>query len=90
MDLESYERWDEYSKARDIMLKMTDSKHSAWYIARSDDKRRARLNCISHILSQIHPKKLSRPKINLPKRAGKQKYDDQAIFKGRTFVPEKY
>jgi polyphosphate kinase 2 len=90
MDLESYERWDEYSKARDIMLKMTDSKHSAWSIVRSDDKRRARLNCISHILSQIHVKKLSRPKIRLPKRSGKQKYDDQAALKGRTFVPEKY
>jgi polyphosphate kinase 2 len=90
MDLESYERWDEYSKARDIMLKMTDSMHSPWYIVRSDDKRRARLNCISHILSQIHVKKLSRLKISLPRRAGKQKYDDQAIFKGRAFVPEKY
>ena len=77
MDLESYPRWDEYSKARDLMLKTTDSKHAPWYIVRSDDKRRARLNCISHILSQIPFKKLTRPKVKLPKRPDKNKYDDQ-------------
>ena len=56
MDIESYDRWYEYSRARDMMLKMTDSKHAPWFIVRSDDKRRARLNCISHILSQIPTK----------------------------------
>jgi len=90
MDVESYNRWDEYSRARDLMLKTTDSKHAPWYIIRSDDKRRARLNCISHILDQIPFKKVWRPKIKLPKRASKQKYDDQAIFRGRNFVPERY
>src|SRR5262252_7015545 len=50
MDLESYRRWYEYSRARDMMLSKTDSKHAPWYIVHSDDKRRARLNCISHIL----------------------------------------
>ena len=53
MDLESYGRWYDYSRARDMMLKATDSKHAPWYIVRSDDKRRARLNCISHMLRLI-------------------------------------
>src|SRR5215470_4936333 len=57
MDLVSYERWYDYSRARDLMLKVTDSKHAPWYIVRSDDKRRARLNCISHILNIIPFKK---------------------------------
>jgi predicted component of type VI protein secretion system len=90
MDIESYSRWDEYSRARDLMLKTTDTKHAPWHIVRSDDKRRARLNCISHILSRIPVKKVARPKIKLPKRASKQKYDDQAGLKGRTFVAERY
>src|SRR5277367_6180722 len=63
MDLESFGRWYEYSVARDLMLKATDSKHAPWFIVRSDDKRRARLNCISHILSQIPTKRVTRPKI---------------------------
>ena len=90
MDLESYGRWYDYSRARDRMLKMTDSKHAPWYIVRSDDKRRARLNCIAHILSQIPFKKVARPKIKVPKRTSKQKYDDQATLKGRNFVVERY
>jgi polyphosphate kinase len=90
MDVESYDRWYDYSRARDLMLKMTDSKHAPWYIVRSDDKRRARLNCISHILSQIPAKKVKRPKIKLPKRANRRKYDDQSTLKGRNFVSERY
>jgi polyphosphate kinase 2 len=90
MDIESYPRWDEYSKARDLMLKTTDSKHAPWYIVRSDDKRRARLNCISHILSRVPYKKVARPKVKLPKRPDKNKYDDQAGLKGRNFVVERY
>jgi polyphosphate kinase len=89
MDVESYRRWDDYSKARDVMLEATDSRHAPWYIARSDDKRRARLNCISHILDQIRFKKISRSRVRLPKRA-KQKYDDQAGLKGRNLVPERF
>ena len=58
MDLESYERWYQYSKARDIMLKATDTKFAPWHIVRSDDKRRARLNCISHILKTVPPGKV--------------------------------
>ena len=90
MDVKSYARWYGYSKARDLMLKVTDSKHAPWYIVRSDDKRRARLNCISHILSLIPFKKIARPNVKLPKRSTKDKYDDQAPLKGKKFVPERY
>jgi polyphosphate kinase len=90
MDLKSYSRWYDYSRARDMMLKATDSKHAPWYIVRSDDKRRARLNCISHILSLIPHKGIPHKKIQLPKRSSKEKYEDQAALKGRHFVPERY
>jgi hypothetical protein len=90
MDLESFRRWYDYSKSRDMMLKATDSKHAPWYIVRSDDKRRGRLNCISHILSSIPYKKIRRDKVKLPPRSNKGKYDDQATLKGRNFVAERY
>ena len=90
MDLESYKLWDEYSKARDMMLKATDTDYAPWNIVRSDDKRRARLNCIAHLLSQIPYKKVAREKVKRPDRAKKRAYDDQATLKGRNFVPEKY
>jgi len=90
MDLESYKHWYEYSKARDMMLQATDSKHAPWYIIRSDDKRQARLNCISHILSLIPHKATKTEKIKLPKRISKGRYDDQRVLKGRHFVPERY
>jgi polyphosphate kinase len=75
MDTESYGRWYEYSRARDMMLEKTDSKHARWHIVRSDDKRRGRLNCISHILRSIPYKKVPRTKVKLPKRSDKGKYD---------------
>jgi polyphosphate kinase len=90
MDVESYRQWYAYSKARDLMLKTTDSKHAPWFIARTDDKRRARLNCIAHILSLIPYKKIPRTKVKLPKRENKNEYDDQASLKGRHFVAERY
>jgi polyphosphate kinase 2 len=90
MDLESYRRWYDYSRARDMMLRKTDSKHAPWYVVRSDDKRRARLNCISHVLNRIPFEKVSRPKIKLPKRSNKHKYDDHASLNGMKFVAEKY
>jgi polyphosphate kinase 2 (PPK2 family) len=90
MDLESYRRWYDYSKARDLMLEATDSKHAPWYIVRTDDKRRARLNCISQILSRIPYKKIRHEKVKLPKRLDKHIYDDRASLKGRHFVAEKY
>jgi polyphosphate kinase 2 len=88
MDVESYSRWYDYSRARDKMLKATDSKHAPWYIVHSEDKRRGRLNCISHILSTIPYKKIHRPKVKLPKRSDKGAYDDGASLKGRRVVRE--
>jgi len=90
MDLASYARWYEYSRARDMMLAATDTPHAPWYVLRSDDKRRARLNCIEHILSLIPHKKLQREKVELPQRSNKGKYDDQATLEGRRFIPERY
>ena len=90
MDLESYSRWYDYSRARDKMLKATDTEDAPWHIVRSDDKRRARLNCISYFLSLIPYEKAPRDKVKLPKRSTKDEYDDQAALKGRTFVPEAY
>jgi polyphosphate kinase 2 len=90
MDLPSRAKWFDYSRARDMMLEATDTKHAPWYILRSDDKERARLNCLTHILSLIPYKKVPREKVKLPKRSMKGAYDDQASLKGRKFVPEKY
>ncbi len=90
MDLESFRRWYEYSRARDQMLEATDSKHAPWYIVRSDDKKKARLNCISHLLGMIPYGKVPRDKVKLPKRKTKDSYDDQVRLKGRHSVPEKY
>ncbi|MFO0969444.1 MAG: polyphosphate kinase 2 [Gemmataceae bacterium] len=88
MDLESYSRWYAYSRARDMMLEATDTEDAPWHIVRSDDKKRARLNCINHLLTLIPYKKPPREKIKLPKRSHKEEYDDQATLKGRRFVPE--
>jgi polyphosphate kinase 2 len=90
MDLESFARWYAYSRARDMMLEVTDTKDAPWYIVRSDDKRRARLNCIAHLLTLIPHKEVDRHKVKLPKRSTKGEYDDQETIKDRTFVPEKY
>jgi polyphosphate kinase 2 len=88
MDLESYGRWYDYSRARDGMFKATDVKHSPWHVVRSDNKRRARLNCIAKMLELIPYKEVSRPKVKLPKRSMKNAYDDQASLRGRNFVLE--
>ena len=90
MDLESYRRWYDYSRARDRMLEATDSSDAPWYIVRSDDKRRARLNCISHILKSIPYKKIVHAKVKLPKRITKCRYDDQATLRGWHFIEELY
>ncbi|HWK51470.1 MAG TPA: hypothetical protein VNR40_16360, partial [Steroidobacter sp.] len=74
MDLQSYGRWYDYSRARDDMFKATDTKWAPWYVARTDDKRKGRLNIISHLLSQIPYKKAPRPKVKLPKRQGPKGY----------------
>jgi polyphosphate kinase 2 len=88
MDIESYSRWYDYSRARDIMLKTTNTKHAPWIAVRSDDKRRARLNCISHLLEQIPWKRVSRKRIKLPSRSQKGRYNDS--LKGVKFVAERY
>jgi len=90
MDLESFRRWYEYSRARDKMLEATDSKHAPWNLVRSDDKRKARLNCISHFLSMIPYKKVPRERVKLPKRSDKHSYDDQKSIKGHKFIRERY
>ncbi|BCA56016.1 polyphosphate kinase 2 [Nitrospira sp. KM1] len=90
IDLPSREKWYEYSRARDLMLESTDTKHAPWYVVRSDDKRRARLNCIHHLLSLIPYKKVKRTALQLPERSKKHKYDDQATLKGRHFIPQGY
>jgi polyphosphate kinase len=90
MDLPSRKRWYDYSRARDIMLKKTDTRIAPWYIVRSDDKRTARLNLISHLLSRIPHKKLPSDKVKLPKRSSKGEYDDVKSLARRRFVPERY
>jgi hypothetical protein len=90
MDLPARSKWFEYSRARDRMLEVTDTDFAPWHILRSDDKRRARLNCIAHILSQVPYKRIKRQRIELPKRSMRDAYDDQASLKGRRFVPEIY
>jgi polyphosphate kinase len=90
MDTESYRQWYDYSRARDLMFKATSSKHAPWYIIRSDDKRRARLNCISHLLKSIPYKRVRRDKVRLPKRSNKGRYNDQAALRGMSFVAERY
>jgi polyphosphate kinase 2 len=89
-DLCSRSKWFEYSRARDIMLEATDTEFAPWYIVPSDDKRRARLNCISHLLGLVPYKKLSRKKVKLPPRSKRDAYDDQATLAGRRFVPRRY
>ena len=90
MDLPSRSKWYEYSRARDAMLQATDTPHAPWHIVRSDDKKRARLNTISHLLSRIPYEKVPREKVKLPKRDMKHAYDDLASLHGRAFIPEKY
>ena len=90
MDVESWKRWYDYSHARDQMLKATDTDESPWYIIRSNDKKKARLNCITHLLSLIPYKKVPREKIKLAARGKKGRYDDRVELTARHFVPEKY
>lgn len=90
MDLPSRRRWYDYSRARDNMLRRTDTRMAPWYIVRSDDKRRARLNTIAHVLSSIPHKKLPADRIKLPARSTKDAFDDEASIARRRFVRERY
>ena len=88
MDLEAHRRWYDYSRARDDMLQATDTQHAPWYIVDSNDQRRARLNCISHLLTLIPYKEIKRAKIKLPKRQKRKGY----VEPERTYrhVPQAY
>jgi polyphosphate kinase 2 (PPK2 family) len=88
MDLKSYSRWYDYSRARDEMFAATDTSWAPWFVVNSDDKKRARLNIISHLLSQIPYKEVPREKIKLPKRqkAGGYKESSHPL----KLVPELY
>jgi polyphosphate kinase 2 len=90
MDLPGYEKWYEYSLARDRMLAASDTEHAPWHILRSDDKKRARLNGIAHILSLIPYERIKRKTVDLPKRDTRRKYDDKASIADRRFIPERY
>jgi polyphosphate kinase len=90
MDLPSRERWYEYSKARDIMLQATDTDFAPWHIVRSNDKKRARLNLISHLLEHIPYEAIPAKKVKLPKRSQKEAYDDEATMTERHWIEEKF
>jgi polyphosphate kinase 2 len=89
-DLCSRSKWYAYSLARDVMFEATDTKFAPWYIVPSDDKRRARLNCISQLLELIPYKKLPKKKVTIPDRAAQDAYDDRTSLEGRRFVPAKF
>jgi polyphosphate kinase 2 len=86
MDIKSYTRWDDYTKARDDMFAASDTAWAPWYVARSEDKQRVRLNIISHLLSRIPYKSLPREKVKLPKRKVRAQPPADSV----KVVPEKY
>ena len=90
MDLPSRERWYDYSRARDLMLEATDTDFAPWYIVRSDDKKRARLNIISHFLGLLPYEAAKRDKVKLPSREKKHAYDNEATIKDRRWIEEKF
>jgi polyphosphate kinase 2 len=87
MDLKSYSRWDDYTRARDEMFEATDSSWAPWYVVRSDDKKKARLNIISHILSKVPYKKAPREKVSLPRRERTKYKSPSHKYK---YIPERY
>ncbi len=90
MDLKSYSRWYDYSRARDEMFKATSHDAAPWYVIRSDDKKRARLNGIKHILSLIPYKRIKRDKVKLPPRSNKDRYNDELDLKKVKLAKEVY
>jgi hypothetical protein len=88
MDLESHHRWYDYSRARDAMFRATDTEISPWYVVRADDKRRARLNCIAHLLDQVPYQRMQLDEIRLPARQRSRGYVEPD-YPWR-FVPEQY
>jgi len=89
MDLASRERWEDYSKAKDEMFAYTDTKESPWYVVEADDKNRARLNCIHHLLSKINYEDLTPKEIKLPERKEKRGYI-RPPMEAQTFIPDIY
>ena len=89
MDIESRERWVEYSRAKDVMLKHTDKKRTPWHIVNADNKKKARLNCIAHLLRQVSYKDLRPVQLDLPPRQPDDGYVRPKKSKQR-WVPEKY
>lgn len=88
MDVKSYSRWYDYSRARDAMFDATSHPVAPWYVVRSDDKKKARLNGIKHILSQIPYKRIKRDKVHLGKRSNKHRYDDKLDLRKAKLVRE--
>ena len=89
MDVEARSRWVEYSRAKDVMMKYTDIKQAPWYVVNADNKPKARLNCIAHLLSQIPYEDLTPDRIELPPRQSNQGYV-RPPYEDQTFVPEVY
>jgi len=88
MDVKSYNRWYDYSRARDAMFAATDTGWAPWYVARSEDKKRVRLNIISHFLARVPYKDEPRPKVKLPDRQNDKSYrEPDYAYK---WVPEKF
>ncbi len=88
MDLESHRRWYDYSRARDAMFAATDTPQSPWYVVQTDDKKRARLNCISHLLSMVPWKRIAHDKVKLPPRQKPKGY--KPVDWNYRWIPEKY
>jgi len=90
MDLKSRRHWYDYSRARDDMFAATDTSHSPWNVVMADDKRRARLNCIAHLLNQIPYDEVPSDEVILPEPDTTGAFDDRATLASRTFVPERF
>ena len=90
MDLPSRQRWYDYSRARDQMLDATDTDFAPWHVVRSDDKRKARLNLITHLLEQLPYVRQPNEKVKLPRRSMKNAYDDEATMTQRRWIPQRY
>jgi polyphosphate kinase 2 len=90
IDLEARRRWYDFSLARDRMFDATDTDHAPWNIVSADNKKEARLNCISHLLSQIPYADGAAATIDLPQRSTAKEYDDKATMQGRKYVPERF
>jgi polyphosphate kinase 2 len=90
MDLASYNRWYAYSAARDDMFLASDRDHAPWHVVPADDKKRARLNCISHFLSMIPYQDLEREEVELGERSEEGKYEDELDLTARSVVPQRY